>query len=61
MCKNLDCDILELLLVWVDKENSIEFSFDYYILLIHTLYLLIFIKSYASSLSYSLLYIHLIS
>jgi len=33
MCKDLDWDILELLLVWVDKENSMEFplNFLYYL------------------------------
>jgi len=32
-CKNLDWDILELLLVWVDKKNSMEFllNFLYYL------------------------------
>ena len=32
-CKDLDWDILELLLVWVDKENLIEFllNFLYYL------------------------------
>ena len=57
-CKNLNCNILELLLVQVDKKNSIEFSFDCYILLIYILYLLLFIKSHASLLSHFLLYIH---
>ena len=33
--KVLDCDGLGLLLVQVDKENLIEFSFVYYTLLIH--------------------------
>ena len=36
-CKNLDWDVLEPLLVWVDKENSIESSFNLYKLLIHLL------------------------
>jgi len=57
-CKNLDWDTLEPLLVQVDKENSIEFSFDYCILLIHILYLLLFIKSHASLLSYSFSHVH---
>ena len=56
--KNLDCGTLELLLVQVDKENSIEFSFNCYILLIHILYLLLFIKSCASLLNHSLSYVH---
>ena len=32
-CKDLDWDVLELLLVWVDKENSMEFllNFLYYL------------------------------
>jgi len=32
-CKDLDWDVLELLLVWVDKKNSIEFplNFLYYL------------------------------
>jgi len=47
-CKDLDWDVLELLLVWVDKENSMEFSFDYGTLLIHLLCLLLFINSCAS-------------
>jgi len=46
--KNLDWDILELLLVWVDKENLIEFSFDYSTLLIHILCLLLFMNSHVS-------------
>jgi len=33
--KALGCDNLGLLLVWVDKENSIEFSFICYTLLIY--------------------------
>jgi len=57
-CKNLDCGALELLLVQVEKENSIEFPFNCYILLIHILYLLLFIKSCASLLSHSLSHIH---
>ena len=33
ICKDLDWDILELLLVWVDKKNSMEFplNFLYYL------------------------------
>ena len=33
VCKNLDWDVLELLLVWVDKENLIELllNFLYYL------------------------------
>ena len=33
ICKDLDWDILELLLVWGDKENSMEFllNFLYYL------------------------------
>jgi len=54
--KNLNYSTLELLLVQVDKENSIEFPFNCYILLIHILYLLLFIKSYTSLLSHSLSY-----
>jgi len=42
-CKNLDCDTLELLLVWVDKENLIESSFNCCILLI---YILLFTSIY---------------
>ena len=34
-CKALDYDNLGLLLVWVDKENLIEFLFVCYTLLIH--------------------------
>ena len=32
-CKNLDSNALDLLLVWVDKENSMEFplNFLYYL------------------------------
>jgi len=32
-CKDLDWDVLELLLVWVDKKNSMEFllNFLYYL------------------------------
>jgi len=56
--KNLDCGILELLLVQVDKENSIEFLFNCYILLIHILYLLLFIKFHTSPLSHSLSHVH---
>jgi len=56
--KNLDYDTLELLLVQVDKKNSIEFPFDCCTLLIHILYLLLFIKSHTSFLSHSLLCIH---
>ena len=33
-CKDLDWDVLELLLVQVDKENSIEFS----LIMVHYLY-----------------------
>jgi len=33
-CKNLDWDVLELLLVRVDKENSMEFS----LIMVHYLY-----------------------
>jgi len=40
--------MLELLLVQVDKKNSMEFSFDYGILLIHLLCLLLFINSCTS-------------
>jgi len=57
-CKNLDCGALELLLVWVDKENSIEFSFNCCTLLIHILYLLLFIKSHTSPLSHSFSHVH---
>ena len=56
--KNLDYNILELLLVWVDKKNLIEFLFNCYTLLIYNLYLLLFIKSCASPLSHSLSHIH---
>ena len=45
-------------LVWVNKKNLIEFPFDYCTLLIHILYLLLFIKFYTSLLSYFLLCIH---
>jgi len=38
-CKTLNGDDLDPLLVWVDKENSIEFSFDCYTLLVYILYL----------------------
>ena len=34
-CKNLDWDVLELLLVWVDKKNSIEFL----LIIVHYLYI----------------------
>ena len=54
-CSDLVWDDLTTLLVWVDKENLIEFSFDCHILLIYILYLLLFIKSYASLLSHSLI------
>ena len=47
-CKDLDWDILELLLVWVDKENSIEFPFNCGTLLIYFLCLLLFINSHTS-------------
>ena len=33
-CKALDCDNLGLLLVWVDKENLMEFS----LIMVHYLY-----------------------
>jgi len=56
--KNLDCGTLELLLVQVDKKNLIEFPLDCYTLLIHILYLLLFIKSCTSLLSHSLSCIH---
>jgi len=56
--KNLNYSILELLLVQVNKENLIEFPFNCYILLIHILYLLLFIKSHTSLLSHSLLHVH---
>jgi len=46
-CSNLAWDDLIALLVWVDKENSIEFSFDYGTLLIHLLCLFLFINSHA--------------
>ena len=46
--KDLDWDVLELLLVWVDKENSIEFPFNCGTLLIYFLCLLLFINSHAS-------------
>jgi len=42
-CKNLDWDVLEPLLVWVDKENSIESSFNLYKL---PTYLLLFTSVY---------------
>jgi len=48
----------EPLLVQVDKKNIIEFPFDYYTLLIHILYLLLFIKFYISLLSYFLSRVH---
>jgi len=53
-CKNLGQDALELLLVQVDKENSMEFSFDFGTLLIHILCLLLFTKSHASPLGHSI-------
>jgi len=53
-CKNLDWNTLELLLVQVDKENSMEFSFDFGILLIYVLCLLLFMKSHASPLGHSI-------
>ena len=53
-CKNLGQDILELLLVQVNKENSMEFLFDFGILLIHILCLLLFTKSCASFLGHSI-------
>jgi len=56
--KNLNYGILELLLVQVNKENLIEFPFNCYILLIHILYLLLFIKSHTSLLSHSLLHVY---
>ena len=57
-CKDLDWDILELLLVWVDKENSIEFPFNCGTLLIHLLCLLLFINSHASLFSCFISYVH---
>ena len=51
--KNLNCSVLELLLVQVNKENLIEFPFDCYTLLIYILYLLLSIKSCISLLSHS--------
>ena len=54
-CSDLAWDDLIALLVWVDKENSIEFSFVCYTLLIHILYLPLFIKSHMSPLSHPLL------
>ena len=56
-CKNLGQDVLELLLVQVNKENLMEFSFDFGTLLIHILCLLLFTKSCASPLGCSTLYI----
>jgi len=53
-CKNLDWNTLELLLVQVDKENLMEFSFDFGILLIYVLCLLLFMKSHASPLGHSI-------
>ena len=53
-CKNLGQDALELLLVQVDKKNSMEFSFDFGTLLIHVLHLLLFTKSYTSPLGCSI-------
>ena len=53
-CKNLDDDALDLLLVQVDKENSIEFLFVCCTLLIHFLYLLLLAKFCTSLSSYSL-------
>ena len=50
-CKNLDCGALDLLLVHVDKENSIEFLLDCSTLLIHILCLLLFINSHVSPFS----------
>ena len=47
-CSDLAWGNLITLLVWVDKENSIEFSFDYSTLLIHILCLLLFINSHIS-------------
>ena len=57
-CKNLDCGALDLLLVHVDKENSIEFLLDCSTLLIHILCLLLFINFHASLFSYSILHIY---
>jgi len=54
-CKDLGRDTLELLLVQVDKENLIEFLFICCILLIHILYLSLFIKFRVSPLSHPLL------
>ena len=53
-CSNLAWDNLITLLVWVDKENSIEFPFICCTLLIHILYLHLFVKSCMSPLSHSL-------
>jgi len=56
-CKNLGQDTLELLLVQVDKENSMEFSFNFGTLLIHILHLLLFTKSHTSPLGRSILHV----
>jgi len=46
-CKDLDWDVLELLLVWVDKENSMEFllNFLYYL---YNYYMVCILSSYSS-------------
>ena len=46
-CKDLDWDVLELFLVWVDKENSIEFllNFLYYL---YNYYMVCVLSSYGS-------------
>ena len=46
-CKDLDWDVLELLLVWVDKENSMEFllNFLYYL---YNYYMVCTLSSYGA-------------
>jgi len=56
LCSDLVWDDLITLLVWVDKENSIEFSFAFCTILIHILYLLLFTKFHISLLSHPLLH-----
>jgi len=56
VCKVLDCDGLGLLLVQVDKENLIEFSFVYYTLLIYvSVFTLIYKVPYISLESFPLM------
>ena len=49
-CKDLDWDVLELLLVWVDKKNLMEFllNFLYYLYNYYMAYVLSFYSFYVT-------------